>query len=349
MYLCLNGFEAQVFLNFGEVEDTASRAYTKLFSRLSGAGVPDMNAAMQDIEHEDLYGAWNALFGKVFFTGISAKEPAAKEPRPTVPDIEKAMLSLLDQCGLALPSAEKESAKRIAGEARRLDGIMSLMPGLVTSFSGQQELPTGPAITATLMAAIRCSIALELIRASIPLSDAIKPESADSPPPALAGAFARAGAPAAAGILLDFGLDRKLVEAMAEAGIDGETARRALNFALAASPFLSLSGETADSLIQAILRSQDARILLGVNTWQGQTWFNKEGFEFALAFAACFPVFRPAFASAAASGNPDGILQASIKNWCLPLREKAETSGWKLDVFLESCGYRPDPLTTGDE
>ncbi len=320
MYLCLNGFEAQVFLNFREVDDTPGRAYTKLFSRLSGAGVPDMNAAMQDIEHEDLYAAWTPIFAGAFDSCAPAKTAGA-----TAADIGKAILTLLDQSGLALPADEKADALRIAGDAKKIAGALEAIAGFLTAFYAQKKILPTMEQQATLAGAIRICVMLEAVRSAMPPAGAATPAQGASP------------TATAADLLREYGLDRKLTEAMTAAGMTMESAASSLSFAIVASPFLALSARNPATLIQAILTDEDARSMLGVNTWQGQTWFNKERFEFGLGLASCLSVIRPALLGEKAMTAAEAGLALAIKNIYDPLHKMAETSGWKLNLFQEAC------------
>jgi hypothetical protein len=69
LFVSLNGYEAQVFLDIHEVEDTAgspggtwSGRWARLHHELNGRGVRDLSTAMQDLFLEELYRAFTALF-----------------------------------------------------------------------------------------------------------------------------------------------------------------------------------------------------------------------------------------------------------------------------------------------
>ncbi len=323
MYISLNGFEAQVFLNFSEVEDTASRAYTKLFSRLSGAGVPDMNAAMQDIEHEDLYGIWDAAFGKTLFM-----EATKKESQPVASQIADAIQNLLSQSELLIPASQKESEKQIAASAQKAEKAFALAPELELSLSAQKIITFSPSQQTALSATVRLCIILEAIQSAIPPVIPGYSEAAVSPPAAAAKA------------LHNFGLDRKLSEALVASGFEREGADKIVYLAFASLPFLEVRTETTEALIEAVLGNPEATALLGINTWQGQTWFNKEQFEFVLALAACFSVLRPTPRDEANKKTVDDALSGLLQNICSPLQKNAQEAGWNLELFRESSGYK---------
>ncbi|MCQ2593789.1 MAG: alpha-amylase family glycosyl hydrolase [Treponemataceae bacterium] len=57
LYMCLNGFESQVLLNFSEVFDDETGKYRILYETLNGSGVEDIQVALQEIFLKDLYKA----------------------------------------------------------------------------------------------------------------------------------------------------------------------------------------------------------------------------------------------------------------------------------------------------
>ena len=57
MFLALNGFEYQVYLDIQEVTDTAEGKYSKLHELLQGSGTEDLEVAWQEYRYKDLYAA----------------------------------------------------------------------------------------------------------------------------------------------------------------------------------------------------------------------------------------------------------------------------------------------------
>jgi len=241
--------------------------------------------------------------------------------------MENALLSLFDQNGLLIPAAEKESVKRIAASALKLSSAAALLPDLIKALAGQKTIAPSQSQQALLVAAIRSCIVLKAIHSCIPPvgTNTAATEILDAHPVT------------AEALLHDYGLDRKLTEAMKGSGLDAGEAGMALNFAIAALPFLSEGTTKENSLLSVISGNGPARTFLGINTWQGQTWFNKERFEFALAFATCFSVMRSELPNVKANNTLEQALSGLIAAMYAPLHMKAEASGWNLEVFLEAA------------
>jgi len=57
MFVSLNGFEYQVYLDVQQVEDTVEGKYAKLNELLNGSGCPDLDVAWEEYRYKDLYAA----------------------------------------------------------------------------------------------------------------------------------------------------------------------------------------------------------------------------------------------------------------------------------------------------
>ena len=55
LFVMLNGFQCQVFLDVGTIRDDGLGTYARLCDTLAGRGVPDLSAAVQDLALEELY------------------------------------------------------------------------------------------------------------------------------------------------------------------------------------------------------------------------------------------------------------------------------------------------------
>lgn len=61
LFIMLNGFEYQVFINVQQIQDTPDHRYKTLCDFLNGAGCEDIETAMQELLYKDLYYALNAF------------------------------------------------------------------------------------------------------------------------------------------------------------------------------------------------------------------------------------------------------------------------------------------------
>ncbi len=71
LFVSLDGYQCQVFLDIHSAEDDAERHYGRLCEALGGSGVHDIQAAIQDLFLEDLYSAFNKLADRAYFDGLA--------------------------------------------------------------------------------------------------------------------------------------------------------------------------------------------------------------------------------------------------------------------------------------
>jgi hypothetical protein len=124
---------------------------------------------------------------------------------------------------------------------------------------------------------------------------------------------------------------RKLGEALSDAGVERTIADRSARFALAAMARVSailhhagpggVASITPIMIAAAIATDDEARSLLGVNVWEGTTWFNAESYRLASVLAAAASVATGAVV-------PKVALTALDR-----LDEAAKESGWSLELF----------------
>ncbi len=94
IFLHLNGYEYQIFMDISEVEDDETGMYHVLCKELNGRGVHDIDTALKEIFLKDLYQALEKFASPDFFNGIAqlcaphlhstdkTKEPATKKAQP---------------------------------------------------------------------------------------------------------------------------------------------------------------------------------------------------------------------------------------------------------------------------
>lgn len=70
LYVALNGFQTQVFLNIYEVDDNEFGHYRTLYESLSGKGVYNIQMGIQNIFLKDLYASLQNLASQSYFTTI---------------------------------------------------------------------------------------------------------------------------------------------------------------------------------------------------------------------------------------------------------------------------------------
>ncbi len=351
LYAVIDGFQCQVFLDIQERADDELGSYAKLCGRLAGAGVPDLSAALQDVALEELYAAWNRVFGKdymlAFRAAFQAVEAAPAKQR-SVAAAAKAKKTASAQESLPFEAdsgAAQEGAAGLPSTALVYDFARTAMTYMV-DLAGAPLDADDAARRATA-----CAAAGDRIIAAIAALSSAKGKAAAalrqrllSVEGALEG-MACVSALLCLPPLLNGGgsyedlhalvdrwcLDRKLREAMQAAGAHGDCAWRAAAFAKAALLLLErmplLGGKAAKAPIAGLgafveesFKDEEVSRLLGVNVWDGVTWFNAERFSLAQAMAAGIAYLE---AGDAAKPALDALASA------------AEASGWNLAVLLE--------------
>ncbi len=100
MFVSLNGFEYQVYLDVQQVTDTAEGKYAKLHELLNGKGVPDLEIAWQEYRYKDLYAALEKFATPEFFMTIHTlftPIPVLAAQKTELPKIDKYLASLKEQ------------------------------------------------------------------------------------------------------------------------------------------------------------------------------------------------------------------------------------------------------------
>jgi glycosidase len=125
-------------------------------------------------------------------------------------------------------------------------------------------------------------------------------------------------------------LDRKLREALRDRGIHGDEAFR--HIALAKAFLLRLSDDKERPDLSAIVArgsaDEEFRALLGVNVFDGVTWFNKERFEEAAGIGALFGTV-----GSAADGKAERPALAPSRA-ALGLVDASARAGYSLDALV---------------
>lgn len=89
MFVMLNGFEYQVFINVQQVTDTADHRYKILCEFLNGSGCDDIETAWQELIYKDLYKDLEAYAEKTFVPLVKELENSQKADEKTESTEEK--------------------------------------------------------------------------------------------------------------------------------------------------------------------------------------------------------------------------------------------------------------------
>ena len=328
LFVALNGFEAQVYLDVHQEVDTDDKMYHQLNALLNGKGVPDLKTAWQEMKYKDLFAALKGFVTADFLKGLQDVfcVPKGGKRKKTLPSKRAALEKLLkavkdgaiayyktEEAFLATEKTEGElqvspdEAQRIATRkyikfARRVRYLRECFA--YTRKQGkpknalQEELSSGlkknelsPEILVCFLAV--CSCGMENC--------------------------------------LNWGLARKLTEHLEAAGLHREGTHDDFvrlfecmeigKQVLSPVHFAKAVYQIATFLVQ----SPDAFLLSGANEFAGTWWFNKEKMDATLFWA---------FASNCVSSESER--REKVFRLCRTLEASKELAEYKCAAFTEA-------------
>ncbi|MDR0526535.1 MAG: alpha-amylase [Spirochaetaceae bacterium] len=327
LFVILNGYQAQVYIDIREVEDSPQKPWARLHHILNGASMKAPEEALQDMVLDEVYAPFWALFSKErieeahkLLSGAKLNDDAFK----------KALLDFVTAGQRFIKEGDyepfKPAKKRKAAEAKEavnvcintlcayaaaLKEIKALKSefakGVSAYFAGGQELAAFLYGYAVFQAV-----------------GVIVGEGAD-------------GADTV-GLCQHWGLDRKFREACEANGIEGAKAYRVVEIAKAVlrrvSPAANGAGAkpiwksakavTPAQCVVECYEDEDFKRILGINIWEGAVYFNKESFGEALFFSAVF--------AAQYSGG------AKAETFVQELSRAESASGYRIEALIDSLG-----------
>ncbi|MGD9939243.1 MAG: alpha-amylase family glycosyl hydrolase [Clostridia bacterium] len=341
MFIMLNGFQCQVFLDIGNIRDDGLGTYARLCRNLAGRGVPDLSAALQDLALEELYTTWNALYGSQWFASLLSEPGLSESTRPSagtkpvkVPAESEERKAFTEFCRVAVLfmdgiSGIKESTVNESARATRVvkQGLAAKKALAALLKDGKPESKPAKADSAKPVAA---SLAGQLAahpgaREALACFASLVSISALLGDP-VSGQDARA-------VVDHWCLDRKLREAMQVVHVHGDDAWHATNLAKAMLTRLdtqAMSGWSFPDIAASIPGDPEWSRLLGLNLWDGVTWFNAEAFRTAATFTAAASLVWSAAKGTARPGEGKAV-QATLDT----MLAQAEASGWDYGRFVE--------------
>ncbi|MDR1955479.1 MAG: alpha-amylase [Treponema sp.] len=364
-FVALKGYEAQVFLDIHEREDDTQGRWSRLCTELQGRGVPDPQEALQDLFLGELYGSFMALFKPEpiqalnrAFSGARTQDTAAcitswKEQAAAF--IRTAIRYVDGAAGAYDPFERKARIGDEAGDPERIGeewaGYLRRLfllaeYGAQVPGTGQKAGTAAQKLTRLWAAELRGRPFTAVFAAGYGVLTLLR---------LIIGADA-SGADAAA-LLRHWNLDRKLQEAWRNLGIPGDVAYRVTEIAQAVlartcpeDPAVYGTPVSAAALIGEHYQAEDFRRLLGINQFEGITWFNKEAFEETLDYASLFLALESEAALGAAQprsekkpAKPSARKRTEDASW----RKRLQTIAKLSEQFRKAeyaSGYRLDRL-----
>ena len=357
MFVSLNGFEYQVYLDVQQVVDTEEGKYAKLHELLNGRGVPDLEIAWQEYRYKDLYAALEKFASEEFFATIHTiftPVPVLSASNKELPKIDKLLKSVKEaalayyeqeekfaEAEAALQGSSGDTKKHNQKELRNAQKIVSATPAQrYAAFCKQIEFLAAAAAAAqgaeksiSESSSTRYRLAKSSFKTAFD-NDIYEGLIENSGSAEVLSAFAMVSS---AGLrnCMKWGYNRKLCEYLERSGIktDGmkDTFTRLFilmqirNLNLGASGYIKSTYEVAKLLAY----SEHSFLLTGANDYNGIRWFNKEMMDTTLWYGlASVAMYSPR------------IMRENIYKLYRALSSAKDKADYKCENFAEV--FRPE-------
>jgi hypothetical protein len=369
----LNGYEAQIFLDIHEVEDTGGQ-WARFNAELNGRGVRDITAAIMDISLKELYARFAELFKKEreYLQGIirffADGNPKAADAEIFMEGLKEPVLAFADAAIRFIPGNGYEPFAGAQGHAplapediwtefaaylyRQIRLAEYVKPGHKSGETVKKAGRAGERLLKKVAENIAARPGLSAFAAGYGILALLRPIIGEG----------ASGADAVA-LTAHWQLDRKLRESFAVLGISGDEAFRVTEIMKAVlrrtapvSPAAHGKPSPAEALILENYDEEDFRRILGVNLFDDVVWFNKEAFDEALFYAPFFlaaeggGAFTEAGLPKAAEGHEE-TTEAGLTSWAVRIgtiaaltekfRKAGAESNCRLDKLLEALAVKP--------
>ena len=275
LFVMLNGFEYQVYMDVHQVTDEEDHRYKILCEHLNGAGCEDIESAWQEIIYADLYTAMEN-YVKAVLPPLVQAFTNTKEPKLKAADINK-LITLADKQARAFETECEKIEKAKAQSFTLLKDVQQLIKLLIQVHNAKAAKKPADLQKALANAKERPAF-LKLMETADPELEIILLCRA------LAGKYATSG-------LADFlNFGRKFSQFIKAYTDLDRNLRPALTriFLLArVSDITKLSSpagrrNAAARITELLVISRHRRFLSGANTFDNIVWFNKEITDYSL-------------------------------------------------------------------
>ncbi len=370
LYVELNGYESQVFLDIHLAADDAFGRWRRLCDELGGRGVPDLQAAIQDLFLRDLYAAFFALASPAYFAGVRSlvlPNAATENPAASPAEEEARIEGLIDEKfspSVFIESIEEPVLSFVRTAAIYLDGASGRYEAFRTEVS-ETKLDEKAVWTEFALSLERLRLigeagtgdgepngarsAIETIAALFENDESLAKGAAGYLVFALLRGVLgpRTGGEDARRLVDHWSLDRKLREAFRGRAGDSEKDDRIVRLLklilsrTAMKPAETAAKKTPEPYSAAAAKdaftSEEARSFLGVNVFEGIVWYNKERFDEALRFSC---------AVAAIEADDAGFRRAEAKKKSAERKAKLDEKRWT--ARLEAIATAAEELAAAD-
>ena len=281
MYIGLNGFEYQVYMDIHEVADGADHKYQILCDTLQGRGCYDLEVEWQEICYRELYLPLATYANAVLPAVHGILRPATG--KPTTASIKKQLKEVVDSTAAAA-TAFYETANRFAGSVKLSEpskqhkNFAKLAEYILTLAAGTKAKPTADITAALKKAKTRDAYLETLFGTDTNLAEQLV-------------CVAMVKEYAEAGLAETWAFARKFTEFLNSNGINLGDSYNNINRLLVlaksakAESFAKDEKKALYELTSLLCESPYARALTGANSFNGVVWFNKETSDWTLAHA----------------------------------------------------------------
>ena len=283
MFITLRGFECQVMLDVHQVSDTLDKKWSALNQHLAGRGCANLEVEWEEMRYKELYAALKQFAGAAFFEkGLAVlKKPAAPAVKKFIDGAKKAALEFYKKADefRAVDHKIFGEAYKAPSAAAAKKSAESQFKAFEKSFKTIAKICVGKKAAKSLLKAkgaqdfVLCGAANNWTSLELLLAECVGLSLAERD-------FA-----------IRWSLDRKLCEAMQEAGVEWNNQRDVLYraFVLAKISGLALDAKSAKksalALASLCCESGDAIALSRANNFDNIVWFNKEELDRSIFLA----------------------------------------------------------------
>ena len=332
----LDAYGVNVFWEFREVWDGVAGQWARLAARLGGAGVASLDEAMRELQLEPIH----APFRSVFADGLTVAVIDGVATARQLDELERRFTAFLGAIAEATDVNGDAAAIAAQIRTRAERAFVGMAPSAhdaeraaVAAADATRAMATGPNPAALEPGLDRRDRATLL--AWLTLSRT--------------GALATEGVPAATSLAWydELRLPSALVAGLHDTGFEeGQawsiTDRVRVLLALPRPSTIGGSVRTADTrLLKAWLAIESVRVAIGLNTWEGVEYVDRDQFRDLLEWAVRLdtieseldPVPGPAARTTTARARPDLIAR---------LVTRADAAGYRVDRLLAPRARRPN-------
>ena len=312
LHLALDAYEGHVFWEFRELRDGVAGQWKRLAGVLGGRGVPSLEDALRELQLEPVHAPLRALFRD----GMAGRVVDGSAGADDVAGLRDRAVAFLR--AVAAATGVTGDPEAIADEtARRVESVIGIGAG------GDASLPGMPSERAALLAwALLAPIG------------GLAP-GADIPATSRAWFNELRLAPVLAGGLRETGLDE------GDAWATADLVRVLVDLprpGTLGGPAKSLD----DRLLEAWLERDDLRAAIGVNTWEGAEWLDRDRFVAMLGWAERLDAVDAGLAGKSAGGRVPAKARRSPA-FVARLTAAAEGAGYRVDRLREVLGSTTRP------